>query len=175
MDSSVLNVRMDPRIIANSENLAAREKIVNEMLHYIETATDLYDQISDAQQSVERVLSLTAEDTTLVEIKKLSGSMKDSLKVFTEIFKGKDVEQGLVIHDNLLMHYLYQAQSYVYSSEDAPGETPKICIALFKDKYSKALGRISRFFENEWIQYQQKVEQQNIKTFKKFRKIELSN
>ena len=101
--------------------------------------------------------------------------MKDSLKVFTEIYKGKEVEQGIVIQDDLLMHYLYQAQNYTYGSEEAPGETPKQCIAIFKHNFEKAALRIDHFFENEWIQYQVKVEEQNIKTFKKFRKVELSN
>jgi photosystem II stability/assembly factor-like uncharacterized protein len=174
-DSTNVIVHMDPRIQINTENLVVREKILNEIMGYAETAADLFDQISDAQQSIEMILNQTAEDTSLAEIKKASNTMKDSLKVFTELYKGKEVDQGIVIHEDLLMHYLFQAQNYINSSEDAPGENPKVCIILFKNIFGKAVQRINHFFENEWVQYQLIVENQNIKPFKKFRKIELSN
>ena len=165
-DSTIVNVKFDERIIVSMTDLAERDKLLDQLIKQIETATDAGDCLREAKETVGLISKRLQErkDDEAKDLKKNGKALLDSIKTLDELINQKDV-QGIRNDNTKLGNLLSTAYSAVQSSWDAPGQRELITMQQAERSLNIILKRINTFFDTNWKNYKDAVEKAAVSFF----------
>lgn len=165
-DSANVKVFSDPRLNIKLENLTERDNMYKELVPKIEAVTKITERLNAADKTIavidEKMKDKT--DKSFMELKKLSKSIKDSVKVLNELITSSR-GQGLVNDENKLSVKLRRAYGAVTGYWDKPGESEKVSLMMFDSAYKTVMDRINNFFQKNWTEFRKSVEDVKISLF----------
>ena len=174
-DSLDVEVKLDPRLDLTANQIAKKEKMVKAFSFTIQTATDAFNRLKEADKTIDIVnmQMINAPDTVQADIKKMGMTLRDSIKTLQHLFLSPKDAKGIKRSDDRINSYLSTAQRYLFNAQGQQSQMADIAQANAERKLSKALELINSFFATEWSQYKTKVEAVQPPLFKAYEKIEL--
>ncbi|MFN0157822.1 MAG: WD40/YVTN/BNR-like repeat-containing protein [Bacteroidota bacterium] len=169
MDSTFVQVKLDPRLNASNTEVTARNTFREAFLTRVKTATEAADRLRESKKTIEQISAVIKdrEGDDIKKVKDTGKTMQDSLKVLMEMIAPKEA-QGYVDDTGLLSERINLAWWYLNSSWEVPSENEQMVITEVTDKLKTVAGRINSFFEKEWTKYREAVDAAKISFFTPF-------
>ena len=168
-DSTMLRVLPDPRIPYDMEMEKERHETAREFFTLVEKATKSFNQLKDLQKSLGLVnQNLTmAPDSTQKAFKDRSKAIADSLKTLTELYTSPEDQKGIQRNPDNISTYLFRTWRLLQESpKGSLNQMAQISRQRAEKMLTAALERISKFYETEWMSFQQDVEALQLSPFK---------
>jgi len=171
----VVNVISDPRVGIIKRNLEKLQPIYNRQMEITQSITSAMDRIREAKNIVSSVVKLLdlKNNKSHKELQKNGKVITDSLKVLEELIVNKKGLQGIVRSPNILSGKVGSINRYLYNNLSGPNQTHDYLLDYAEEETNKVLKRVNNFFEKDWVEYQLKVEDENLSLFKKYELIKL--
>ncbi len=178
-DSTMVNVKTDPRIEVSMSALKASGELRDDIMKLNATLAKGTDQLIEAKEIVETYESLAKADSRdkeeLKEINEANKEVKKKIDDLMNMVFGKpDERQGITRNpEPTTMQAIFAPFRYLGSDYDGPGKTEENLMRLAEEEVDKALSEINAFFEEDWSNYQQKMEAADFKLFKDFETVDM--
>lgn len=165
-----ITVAADPRLEIKLDDLKAVYKATAQLENYSQLAADAVKQLVESKNSakeVEKQLQNTDKEKHKVSIE-ASKSITKSIDSIVALFLGKeDKRQGIVRNPKQTVNTRIQTASrYVRSRKQGITTTEETLMMHAKNDLEQALEKVNAFFNEEWTNYQQIIEKENIERFK---------
>ena len=176
-DSTNIKVIYDPRIDMPMSTLKAKYDAFKIIEGQTEVAANAMSALRKSDQIIDDILKQLKgrEGEDYDSLKKLSKSVKDSVKVLVDALLGPESDkQGIVRSpDPTVMSYIRQSQMYLGSSLSMPGATENQLMENAKGKLTPWLNKVNAFYTSTWSDYKQHVAAVDLSPFKDIPKFEL--
>ncbi len=168
-DSTSVRVLADQRISqADAGDTDAREKMLAEHRAIVKAATTAFNRLKEAKKTI-KMIDKQAEGVKVDSVKKQvvdkGKNITDSLTLLMELFLQPKDFNGYDHVTQRINSYLYGAGSYIYSSNEAPGNNAETYLEHAKKAVEEALVKINDFFATQWEVYQRLVESVDMPQF----------
>ena len=170
-----VNVITDPRVAINKRALERLEPIYDKQMKITSSVTTAMDQIREAKSiiaSVNKMLDTKSNNSHKV-LQKDGKSMSDSLKTLEELIVNKKGLQGIVRSPDILSAKIRGIGRYLYSNLTGPNSSHQYLLDYSESETEKVLKKVNQFFDNDWQEYQSKVEDANLSFFKSYKPIKI--
>lgn len=178
-DSTMVTVHTDPRIEMPMDALKATVDIRSEIDSLRARLDDATTSLAEAKEIVELNEKLAQNDKRDKEalksireankkIKKLISALQDS------VFGKEDERQGITSNPNVtVMNRLFAPLRYLGGDYNGPGEREENLVRLARGAVNEAIEKINTFFDTEWPEYQNTIENAGLTPFKEFERVSL--
>ena len=168
-DSTEMDVIFDHRIKYNKAFAIERNDLLMKFEKQIMKATKTADKVRDAQKIAKQIGHNISDlkGDELKELKDLQKSVTKKLTSFIELLNPKPV-QGIYRDQNLMPSLLRMASRAIGSSIDKPGLREEIAIGKAQDSINKFVADVTKFFEEDWTNYQNLIKEKDINYFTNF-------
>lgn len=173
--TKVVNVISDPRVAIDKRALERLEPIYEKQMKITLSVTKAMDQIREAKsiiKSVNKMLDTKSNDSHKI-LQKSGKAMSDSLKTLEELIVNKKGLQGIVRSPDILSAKIRAIGRYLYSNLTGPNNSHQYLLDYSEDETEKVLKKVNEFFNNDWQEYQSKVEDSNLSFFKSYKPIKI--
>ena len=173
--TQTVNVITDPRVAINKRALERLEPIYDKQMKITSSVTTAMDQIREAKSiiaSVNKMLDTKSNNSHKV-LQKDGKSMSDSLKTLEELIVNKKGLQGIVRSPDILSAKIRGIGRYLYSNLTGPNSSHQYLLDYSESETEKVLKKVNQFFDNDWQEYQSKVEDANLSFFKSYKPIKI--
>tara|TARA_B100000131_G_C18113951_1_gene610620 strand:- start:2334 stop:3071 length:738 start_codon:yes stop_codon:yes gene_type:complete len=173
--TKVVNVISDPRVAIDKRALERLEPIYEKQMKITLSVTTAMDQIREAKsiiKSVNKMLDTKSNDSHKI-LQKSGKAMSDSLKTLEELIVNKKGLQGIVRSPDILSAKIRAIGRYLYSNLTGPNNSHQYLLDYSEDETEKVLKKVNEFFNNDWQEYQSKVEDSNLSFFKSYKPIKI--
>ena len=176
-DSTMVTVHSDPRLNITNAQMLAKEKAMNDFSAMVKKATEGFERLKEAKKTIGLVNDqmTNAPDSLKKEIKTLGSAMRDSISQLQNLYMNHQDSKGIHRSDDKLQSYLWRASGYLWDSTGKPGQMAEYSIQQAKSKINEVLEKVNTFFENDWKEYQSKVEAARSPIFKDYQPIRIDN
>ena len=176
MDSSMIDVKYDPRVEMDRSVLEAQYKFQKQLEKERALAAAATQRIVEAKEIVDfYTKQMKEKDKELFEEEiKNSKAMKDSLEALIVPFVGEDnsKKQGIIRSPKPdIGDRIGNASYYAGSSLEAPGKTEERLQKQASEALTAQIAEVNKFFDNEWKSYREKMEQLDLSPFKDYEKL----
>lgn len=174
-DSTMVNVKSDPRLEVKMEDLEAKDAAFRELEKVVQKATEGFEQIKEARNTIRRVDAALANapDSTKQQLSKLSKALQDSLNALEKLYLEPEDIKGIQRNDDDLSSTLQRAQQYVNAADGAPNQGAQRTLAEARSQTTMVLNRINNFFSTKFADYRKKVEAVQYSLFKAYVPVKL--
>ena len=141
---------------------------------YVDMARNAFDQLKKAKATTELVdkMFVNLPDSTKKEMSAASKEVRDSINKMMLIFlPSQKPSKGINRTDETLQTHLYRANSYLMSSDGKPSQMALIALKKAKSETEDAVSKVDQFIQNQWMNYQKKVESIEFSPFTELRLI----
>ncbi|MGB3616569.1 MAG: hypothetical protein WBA12_00490 [Catalinimonas sp.] len=175
--STLVRVRMDPRLEVSEETLPAQEAQGQQLMRYVKMATQAMDQLNEAAATIQTVNAQLKErdDEPAKALKERGKALLDTIKAHKELIAQKEDIQGIRRDPNVVSGKLETASSYLFFDlGNAPTPTQTEVLAQAEKSLQVPIERVNRFFANEWAAYRPLVgeEAAEVTPFETYERIE---
>jgi hypothetical protein len=174
-DSTSVQVRPDPRTDGvTPEEREARQAMYDRLMNRIETATEAADRLRKVKTTIEQVNSQLEgrEDSVAAQAREKGTAMADSVDALLHEIVPKDYE-GIRSDPTIVNARLGTVGFYLGTEDDGPDETERIALERAEQRLRVALDEINAFFDTEWPEYRQAVEQADPSFFEEYAPIRM--
>ena len=170
--STTVNVLMDPRIEIGEADMMARVEMGEKLMNYMQMATKAVDQLNEAKSTVALVNNQLAdrEDEAAAAVKEMGKTLMDTIKYHREMIAQKEV-QGILRDPHIVSGKLNAARSYFMNFWHTPNETHELVLSHVAHSLEEPLDKVNGFFEEEWAEYRQMVDEAKISFFENYETI----
>ncbi len=171
-DSTIVEVKTDPRVSFSIENLQAKSNYLDKILSKVEIATKAADRIREAEKTIDLIKDKIKNKKSIQtdSLNKDIKVVKDSLKNLMGLIVEPKV-QGIIDSPNTLNSQLSTVYNYVNSSFDAPGKTADEALLLVNENLNNTISRENAFFETKWKDFQNAVRKAGVSFFDNYEPI----
>ena len=176
-DSTMINVKFDPRIEASYAILEANYKANKQIEAEILVAADAMGQLKNSKIVIEDILKqIKDKGDSYDSLRKVSNATKDSINVLMDELVGpKNERQGITAEPNpSIMDYYYKSGFYMRSF-NLPGPTQARTMTQARNKMLPWLAKTNEFFAKQWPQFQTLVEESKLSPFEKVKSFTLDD
>jgi hypothetical protein len=171
-DSTMINVKLDPRYPNDAANMQARynrTKELEKMRALIGTATDRLRESKELAMDFEKKIKDANRDDLKDALDK-SKAIKDSIdKVVDYILGVEDKRQGITDTEfPSPVSYINTAMFYTNSSRDALSERDNRVYKHAEEKTNDILAKVNKFYQEQWPAYRTMMEKVNLSPFKDY-------
>ncbi|TKS55577.1 VPS10 domain-containing protein [Mesohalobacter halotolerans] len=177
-DSTYINVKFDPRIDVNIEDLKSRYDFLKSIEKMKATAYEASQRILKAKETADHYIKWMKEKdkTAFKEDIKASKAIKDSLEVLFEPFVGEDYsdKQGIIrtpVPD--IGDRIRNASYYASASFNKPGKTQLRLKQQAEEALKPAIEALNKFFAEDWIEYQKRISALDLSLFETYKSLEI--
>jgi hypothetical protein len=171
-DSTMVNVKADPRFDAPAAVLEARYNMAKQLQGYTKVTSQATDRLRESKELVEdyekRIKDAKRSD--LKEAADKTKAMKDSIAaVFDYILGKEDKRQGITMSEKPSRYsYVGTASQYVARSREAISDTDRRVVKHAEDKVAEIVKRVNAFYTTTWAEYKALMEKTNLSPFKNY-------
>ena len=174
-DSTMINVKFDPRLDTPISALEANYKAKKEIESQIEVAANAMTQLRESKKLIEDILKqIKAKGEDYDSLRNTSKATKDSINVLMDELVGpKNERQGITAEEfPNIMDYYYKNFMYLGSFNN-PGPTQVRTMTQAKNKLLPWLDKTNAFFKNDWPAYKIHVDESNLSPFEEIKSFNL--
>jgi hypothetical protein len=175
-DSTMVQVRPDPRTDGvTPEEREARQAMYDRLMARIETATKVADRLRKAKTTIEQVNAQLEgrEDSTAVQAREKGTALADSVDALLHEILPKEYE-GIRSDPTIVDARFGTVGFYLGTEDDGPDETERIALERAEQRLRVALDEVNAFFETEWPEYRQDVEEADPQFFEDYDPIRMA-
>jgi photosystem II stability/assembly factor-like uncharacterized protein len=175
-DTTQVTVHADPRMEYDREAKEELWEAAQPYLSLVETATEGFDRLVEAQKTIKLVNSqlVNAPDSTQTEIKKMGKALQDSIQTIMKLYMQPEGLKGIQRNPDNINGYLYRTGSYIQQSEGGQlSQSAQYTLQVAQEKVTEALELINTFFAQDWPRYQEKVEANRASLFKTYEPLKM--
>jgi hypothetical protein len=153
-DSTMVRVRLDPRLTITAADLAARNTLIKEYYMEADRARVAFKALQDVRRDVRMIESMliNAPDSTQTKIKEKSKELLKKVGELEKGFMGPEEVKGITSEVNL-GRYLGATGSYLNSSLGDPGPNAKGMLSQTKKEINIQVNAVNTFLSGEWTAY----------------------
>lgn len=171
-DSTMINVKNDPRYTTDAANLQARynrTKELEEMRRLVATATERLRESKEIAGDYEKRMK-EADREDLKDALEKTKAIKDSIdKVFDYILGAEDSRQGITSTEFPdPASYINTAMFYTNTSRDPISARDNVVYQHAEDKTKEILEKVNAFYREQWPSYRSMMEGVSISPFKDY-------
>jgi len=176
MDSTMLEVKFDPRLDVSAADLQARydaaKRIETGRDRAAKAAKQIHESIKIANSFSKQMTDKDKEG--FKEQIELCKTTKDTLNTLLDVFFGKEDErQGITKGEVFTVsRYLGAASRYTGNALHRPGTTELQLIEKFEEELQKAIDQVNSYFETAWPEFRSQMEGVDLNPFKDYEKLE---
>ena len=171
-DSTMINVKNDPRYLTDAANLQARYdrmKELGKMKELVATATDRLRESKGIVEDFEKRMN-EAEREDLKDALDKTKAIKDSInKVFDFILGAEDKRQGITSTEfPSRVSYINTAMGYTNSSRDPLSARDNVVFGHAQEKTKSILDKVNAFYREQWQAYKDMMGKVGLSPFKDY-------
>ena len=171
-DSTMINVKNDPRYLTDAANLQARYdrmKELGKMKELVATATDRLRESKGIAEDFEKRMN-EAEREDLKDALDKTKAIKDSInKVFDFILGAEDKRQGITSTEfPSRVSYINTAMGYTNSSRDPLSARDNVVFGHAQEKTKSILDKVNAFYREQWQAYKDMMGKVSLSPFKDY-------
>lgn len=171
-DSTMINVKSDPRYTTDAANLQARYNRVKElegMKTLVATATERLRESKEIASDYEKRMKEANRDDLKDALDKTK-AIKDSIdKVVDYILGAEDTRQGITSNEfPEPVSYINTAMYYANSSRDPISARDNVVYGHAEEKTKEILEKVNAFYKEQWPTYRSMMEGVSISPFKDY-------
>jgi hypothetical protein len=167
VDSTSIEVKLDPRIEFDESALVALDKDINKALALVGMVTGKVDQLNEIKESLSMVEKMLSDDDVSRDIMERTKATKDTIKYFIELINAPEDVQGIQRSPDILSTKLSMLNYYISSAIDRPNQSQQIMLAQVSEEVEKVIGQIDQWLDDEWKETQKTIEAARLSPFKK--------
>lgn len=173
-DSTYVNVKLDPRTETKSADIAAKKTKVKEYNAFASKATEAFDQIRKAKESVNLIekMMVNLPDSIQDSIQVLNKAQLDKIKEIQELCWMEEDLKGIQRNPNILSSMLWRGRRYLTSSWEAPGENAMNVYKHVEKKTNEAVDAINAYIQDDWPDYEKAIGEIEFNPLKKLEVVE---
>lgn len=174
-DSTTVTVRTDPRMDVSTNKLMAQRAAYDDFNKIVEKATEGFQRLQELKKSIKLTdqALVNAPDSLKKEVAKLGKALQDSIEALEMRFMVPEGLKGIQRDPDNIVGMLYRTSTYISASGGAPNQSAKILITQTRSQVADVLKDINELVENDFKEYQQKVEAAQFSLFKKWEPLKL--
>jgi hypothetical protein len=174
-DSTMINVKLDPRFPNDADNIQARYnriKEIEKLRELVSTATERLRESKEIVSDFEKRMKEANRDD-LKDAMDKTKAMKDSIdKVFDYILGAEDKRQGITSTEfPAPSSFINTALFYTNTSRDPLSERDNVVFKHAEDKTQSMLDKVNKFYQDQWPTYRSMMEKVNLSPFKDYEPI----
>lgn len=166
MDSTNIEVQLDPRIDYNIEGLQERRSMAMSFMEKVAEVTEATDRLKKAEESMGMAMKLMPEDSTAKEVKAQVKDLKKSMKSLKELIFQKEDIQGILRSPNVLQSTMFMALRSLSNGNGAPTDQQRMVVKQAEEKMAKVMEQYNDFFEGDWAKFKESAGQLDLSPFK---------
>jgi photosystem II stability/assembly factor-like uncharacterized protein len=174
-DSSMLVVHADPRLSFSPQQYAVRDTLYAQLRTLTKAATEGFGRLVNARKTtelVERAL-VHAPDSTLRQLKKLGGTVRDSLDALEALYMMPEGLKGIQRSADNLNTTLFSASRYIAEVEGDASQMALLELARAKEQVAKVLQAVNNFLTTTFADYRKQVEAVPLQLFKNVEAVDI--
>ncbi|MEM9848170.1 MAG: hypothetical protein AAF847_09800 [Bacteroidota bacterium] len=174
-DSTMLNVKFDPRLDANDHDFDAIAATYEAYYDVVKTANEGFQQLQAVKKTIDLVdkALVHAPDSTVKTIKAMGKSLKDSIKVLEGLYMQPDDLKGIQRTADNLNSTLSSVGRYLRSMEKSPTQAINTLMAKAKSETAEVIGQVNALVQNDFAEYQTKVEAVQYSLFESMEEVKM--
>lgn len=174
-DSTIIQVNPDPRINFNEREYSQKEKFNQQLESYIRSSKMAVDQLNDAAQRIKKVNQSLEflPDSVSKKIKQTGKALQDSINNLYLYFMNDKNFEGYDHVTIRINQRLSSAEEYIDSYSAGAENQVQISLQNIEEQLKIVLPKVNDFFSDDWVKFQNLVEQSNPKLFKSYKTISL--
>jgi len=159
-DSTYVNVKLDPRVEIDENEINKSIAASKDFEKYMENATSAWDQLQDGRKRLKTINTLLElqEDTVKKEFKILTKDLSTEIDSLENLFMMPEGVKGIQRNPKNLGGLMWRARSFFRSSTGEPSPNAEIAINKFKMKATEVIEGCNTFFQNDWRDFESKFE-----------------
>jgi photosystem II stability/assembly factor-like uncharacterized protein len=171
--STPVRVLLDPRIELTEAEMLARQAMGQQLMDYTALATQAVDQLNEAKATINMVNTQLKDrdDEAAAAVKEMGKALLDTIKAHKELIAQREDIQGILRDPHIVSGKLGAASSYFSAFWHTPNATQEMVLDHVKQSLKEPLSQVNGFFEGQWLDYRQAVEQANVTLFEEYEKI----
>ncbi len=174
-DSTNITVHPDPRIRFSLSDARAVRAATDDFYKLVNAATDAWKKLGEGKKTIKRVDAalVNAPDSLKKEIVELGKALQDSIKNLEKVYFDPPNQKGIQRNPNTLRSTLFRASSYIGNSEGEPSQSAQIMTEKARREVTDVVDKINALFENDFAEYQKKVEEVQYSLFKDYEPVKM--
>ena len=174
-DSTTVSVHDDPRLETTDAQRQAKQTARLDFEKIVEKAKAGFDQLQTARKTIKLVNEalVNAPDSTKKQMIELGKALQDSIAQLELIYMNPPNTKGIQRDPNQLNSILFTTSRYIRSLQGSPNQMVQLMLQQSRTKTQSTLDKINTFMQEDFANYQQKVEAIQYSLFKKFEEIKL--
>jgi photosystem II stability/assembly factor-like uncharacterized protein len=176
-DSTLINVRRDPRLKLTDDDLAERDLALADLETTVSGAARAFEQLKNAKKTVDLIdkAIVNAPDSTQKEVRKLGKDLQKKIDALMELFMNPEDAKGIQYTADKLQSIIRSANSYFNSSAGNPGENAAFAASYALSRLRVAIERINTFIETDWQSYRETMQVVDFELFSAVEKVNLDD
>lgn len=174
-DETTIKVESDPRLKPSFADLKSKYDANKLLDNFLESASKATKQLAESRQIADNL----QKDFTKSDKEKYKGEIqysKDIIKKIDELldlYFGKEDKRQGIVRSPLpnVTNRIFGAGRYIRSRDGAVTETEQRLIGQAKDELNQALDKTNAFFETDWADYKNSVQDKLPSPFKEVKTI----
>lgn len=175
-DSTMINIKEDPRIQKSATAIAAQRSMIEQLRKKTERLTEAMDRLADWEEVLGKMQGNLKglEGKNADSVRKTTTALQDSVKAIRGFIMGTPSDRQGITRSSAItvMNTIQTSQSYIIAKSVAPGLQEEALLAGSEKMINEAVARVNRFYENQWKPYRKLVESTTVPLFKEYQPIQ---
>jgi hypothetical protein len=174
-DSTTVKVHFDPRIEYNMADLRAKRDMEGDLMALRATAAEATNRLHKANTMLETAEQLLKDDEEHEALQEQTQAVKESISELLDQMLGKeDDRQGITRNpEPSVQTHLREPYWHLRSAIGGLSSTERKLMDHAEKSVKETVTRINQFFENEWSEYVETVEDSDLTPFRPIETVEL--
>lgn len=175
VDSSTVEVVMDPRLEVNLEALAAYQPLIERRNVLSAQLAEAASQIRKAKEmagNLGKLIPATDSSTEASALRDTLGSINKQLQEFQEELFGKDDAKGYVDQSHTMVSQFYRMGGYLSPENIPPSGTAEILLSEIETTIGEYISEVNTFFSGPWKDLESQKEEVKLEILTGFSEIE---
>ena len=179
MDETYILVKSDPRLLISKKSIEDSYKTSKKLEEYMEIINKASNQLAKSILIADNFEKVLTKNDSIIYKNQITLSKKiiKNINSLQDLFFGKvDKRQGIVRSPKeTVLSRIRKANYYSSSRPNGITKTEDVLINQAKNELKSALNKVNLFFNEDWKEYQIKMEQLSVSPFKPIQKFNINN
>jgi len=167
-DSTLVSVRLDPRLNITTADLDARNKGFEEFYKEVDLSQRAFQALQDVRKDLKMIdaMQVNAPDSIQTKIKEKTKALGKKLSELESKFMEPEDVKGITSEVNL-GRYLSNSGSYLNTTLGDPGANARDMLSQTKKEVAKNVEAVNEFLSKDWAPFKEYIDGLSWPLFKK--------